>query len=90
MSHFQKKSDLVLKIDLENQIHDIHVMIRPGVNEFLKKMGKLYEIIIFTASVSKYADPLLDIIDKNHNCSHRLFREHCSMVGITYIKDLKN
>ena len=86
---FSKKSDLVLKIDLENQIHDIHVMIRPGVNEFLKKMGKLYEIIIFTASVSKYADPLLDIIDKNHNCSHRLFREHCSMVGITYIKDLK-
>jgi Dullard-like phosphatase family protein len=86
---FSKKSDLVLKIDLENQIHDIHVMIRPGVNEFLKKMGKLYEIVIFTASVSKYADPLLDIIDKSHNCSHRLFREHCSMVGITYIKDLK-
>ena len=86
---FSIKSDLVLKIDLENQIHDIHVMIRPGVNEFLKKMGKLYEIVIFTASVSKYADPLLDIIDKNHNCSHRLFREHCSMVGITYIKDLK-
>ena len=86
---FSIKSDIVLKIDLENQIHDIHVMIRPGVNEFLKKMGKLYEIVIFTASVSKYADPLLDIIDKSHNCSHRLFREHCSMVGITYIKDLK-
>ena len=86
---FSTKSDLVLKIDLENQIHDIHVMVRPGVNEFLKKMGKLYEIVIFTASVSKYADPLLDIIDKSHSCSHRLFREHCSMVGITYIKDLK-
>ena len=86
---FSIKSDLIIKIDLENQLHDIHVLIRPGVPEFLKKMAKLYEIVIFTASVSKYADPLLDIIDRNHSCSCRLFREHCSMVGITYIKDLK-
>ena len=83
------KSDLILKIDIENKIHDIHVLIRPGVQNFLKKLEKLYEIVIFTASVSKYADPLLDIIDKNNYCSHRLFREHCSMMGITYIKDLK-
>ena len=83
------KSDLILKIDIENKIHDIHVLIRPGIQNFLKKLAKLYEIVIFTASVSKYADPLLDIIDKNNYCSHRLFREHCSMMGITYIKDLK-
>jgi RNA polymerase II subunit A small phosphatase-like protein len=86
---FSIKSDLLFKIELENQLHDIHVLIRPGVKKFLQKMGKLYEIVIFTASVSKYADPLLDIIDRNHNCSCRLFREHCSIVGITYIKDLK-
>ena len=86
---FSIKSDLLFKIELENQLHDIHVLIRPGVQKFLQKMGKLFEIVIFTASVSKYADPLLDIIDRNHNCSCRLFREHCSMVGITYIKDLK-
>ena len=86
---FSIKSDLILKIELEDQLHDIHVLIRPGVQKFLQKMGQLYEIVIFTASVSKYADPLLDIIDKNHTCSCRLFREHCSMVGITYIKDLK-
>ena len=86
---FSIKSDLILKIELENQIRDIHVLIRPGVYKFLKKMSQLYEIVIFTASVSKYAEPLLDIIDKNHNCSCRLFREHCSIIGITYIKDLK-
>ena len=86
---FSIKSDLILKIELENQIRDIHVLIRPGVYKFLKKMSQLYEIVIFTASLSKYAEPLLDIIDKNHNCSCRLFREHCSIIGITYIKDLK-
>ena len=81
-------SDLILKIDIYNQLQDIHVLIRPGVQNFLKKLGKLYEIVIFTASISKYASPLLDIIDKDNICSFRLFREHCSMMGVTYIKDL--
>ena len=85
---FSIQSDVILKIDIENQIHDIHVLIRPGVQTFLKRLSKLYEIVIFTASVSKYADPLLDILDKDNNCSFRLFREHCSMMGMTYIKDL--
>ena len=83
-------SDLILKIDIYNQLQDIHVLIRPGVQNFLKKLGKLYEIVIFTASISKYASPLLDIIDKDNICSFRLFREHCSMMGVTYIKDLNN
>ena len=34
-----------------------------GVDQFLKRMGALYEIVIYTASLSKYADPLLDKLD---------------------------
>ena len=86
---FSKPSDIVIPIEIENEIHDIHVMVRPGVKEFLKKMEKLYEIVIFTASVSKYADPLLDIIDKKGYCPYRLFREHCSLINTTFVKDLK-
>ena len=85
---FSIQSDVILKIDIENQIHDIHVLIRPGVQTFLQRLSKLYEIVIFTASVSKYADPLLDILDKENYCSFRLFREHCTLMGMTYIKDL--
>ena len=70
---FSAPSDVIIKIEIENEVHDIHVMVRPGVNEFLEKMDKLYEIVIFTASVSKYADPLLDIIDENGYCPFRLF-----------------
>jgi len=64
-------------------------MVRPGVSEFLKNMGKIYEIVIFTASVSKYADPLLDIIDKEKNCKFRLFREHCTPINTCYVKEIK-
>ena len=86
---FNVDSDITLKIELENELHDIHVLVRPGVKEFLENMGKIYEIVIFTASVSKYADPLLDIIDKDKNCKFRLFREHCTQINTFYVKEIK-
>ena len=86
---FSAPSDVIIQIEIENEMHDIHVMVRPGVKEFLEKMEKLYEIVIFTASVSKYADPLLDIIDKKGFCPFRLFREHCSLINTTFVKDLQ-
>ena len=52
-------------------------------------MQKYYELIIYTASLSKYADPLMDILDANRACSGRLFREHCTFhQGMYYVKDL--
>lgn len=31
----------------------MYVIKRPGVDNFLKRMGELYEVVIFTASLSK-------------------------------------
>ena len=86
---FNIPSDVVINIEIENELHEIHVLIRPGVKEFLEKMSKLYEIVIFTASISKYAGPLLDILDKENFCSFRLFREHCTLINSSFVKDLK-
>ena len=86
---FDIQSDVVINIEIENEIHDIHVLVRPGVKEFLEKISKKYEIVIFTASISKYAGPLLDILDKNKLCSYRLFREHCTLINTSFVKDLK-
>ena len=86
---FNTPSDVVINIEIENELHDIHVLVRPGVKEFLEKMSKKFEIIIFTASISKYAGPLLDILDKDKNCSFRLFREHCTLLNSSFVKDLK-
>ena len=86
---FNIPSDVVINIEIEKELHEIHVLIRPGVKEFLEKMSKLYEIVIFTASISKYAGPLLDILDKEKFCSFRLFREHCTLLNSSFVKDLK-
>ena len=82
-------SDIILPIKIDDEVHNIHVLIRPGVNQFLSILSKFYEIIIFTASLSKYASPLLDIIDRNNYCCYRFYREHCTLINGIFVKDLK-
>ena len=82
-------SDIILNVVLENKPRDIHVLVRPGVEEFLYRMSRRFEIIIFTASLSKYANPLIDILDKRKVCKYRLFREHCTFINGAFVKDLK-
>jgi carboxy-terminal domain RNA polymerase II polypeptide A small phosphatase len=35
------------------------VIKRPGVDEFMKRVGELYEVVVFTASVSKVSSLIL-------------------------------
>ncbi len=84
-----EKSDIVLEVDFEGVMYNIYVLVRPFVKEFLMKVAKYFELVIFTASIPKYASPLLDILDKEKNIKHRLFREHCTSINELYIKDLK-
>ncbi len=44
--------------------------------------------MIYTASLSKYADPLLDLLDVKRVISQRLFRENCVFYDGHYVKDL--
>ena len=85
---FSIPSDITIKIEIEQEIYDIHVLVRPGVEKFIEIMKDYFEIIIFTASISKYADILMNIIDPNNYCPYRLFREHCSYINNNYVKDL--
>ncbi|PLW41279.1 hypothetical protein PCASD_10858 [Puccinia coronata f. sp. avenae] len=82
------QSDFVVPVEIENAVHNVHVIKRPGVDEFMRKMGALYEVVVFTASLSKYADPVLDMLDIHHVVKHRLFRESCYNHKGNYVKDL--
>jgi RNA polymerase II subunit A small phosphatase-like protein len=81
-------ADFVIPIVIEGCKHTVYVLKRPFVDDFLTEMGKIYEIVVFTASVSLYANPLLDLLDTNKVISHRLFREHCTFLDGSYVKDL--
>lgn len=58
-----EKPDIILPVDIEGWICHVYVLVRPGCIRFLEEMDKYYELTIFTASLSKYADPLLDILE---------------------------
>ncbi|KAH8555954.1 HAD-like domain-containing protein [Umbelopsis sp. PMI_123] len=85
---FISNPDYIVPVEIENQYHNVYVLKRPGVDEFLKIMGQLYEIVVFTASVAKYADPVLDILDTHKVISHRLCRDACYNHKGNYVKDL--
>ncbi|KAG2015993.1 protein phosphatase [Coprinopsis cinerea AmutBmut pab1-1] len=48
-----QQADFIVPVEIEYHWHHFHVLKRPGVDNFLKKMGELYEVVIFTASLSK-------------------------------------
>ncbi|KIY74310.1 NIF-domain-containing protein [Cylindrobasidium torrendii FP15055 ss-10] len=81
-------ADFVVPVEIEYHWHNVYVIKRPGVDNFLKKMGEIYEVVVFTASLSKYADPVLDKLDIHHVVKHRLFRESCYNHRGNYVKDL--
>jgi RNA polymerase II subunit A small phosphatase-like protein len=73
-------------VEIENQIHNVYVLKRPFVDEFMQRMGQIFEVVIFTASLSKYADPVIDNLDKCRVVRHRLFRESCINHRGSYVK----
>lgn len=82
------KPDITLNVDIESSKCSIYVLKRPHLEEFLEGVSKLYEIVIYTASLAKYANPLIDILDPNKHIKSRLFREHCTASATGFVKDL--
>ena len=63
--------------------------IRPGVVPFLEKVGKFYELIIFTAATQEYGDLLIDAIEENNvYFEHRFYRQHTVIIENDFVKDL--
>jgi len=83
-----KNPDLVLPVVIKGTTYRINVMIRPGTEEFLARMGELFEVVVFTASLAEYAEPLVKVLDTTNAVSYLLYRQHCTPVNGIYVKDL--
>lgn len=80
--------DYVIPVEIDGKLVDVYVLKRPWLDHFLATLAPRFEIVVFTASLSKYADPLLDLMDKSHYVRWRLFRESCFAYEGNYVKDL--
>ncbi|CCJ28521.1 unnamed protein product [Pneumocystis jirovecii] len=62
---------------------------RPYCDSFLRKVSKWYNVVIFTASVQEYADPVIDWLEQDRKLfKARFYRQHCTFRNGAYIKDL--
>ena len=51
-------ADFIVPVEIDNVIHQVYVLKRPFVDEFLCRMGELYECVLFTASLAKVSNIL--------------------------------
>ena len=80
--------DYIIPVEIDGNVTDVYVLKRPWVDYFMEEMGKVYEVVVFTASLAKYADPLLDLLDTGKVIKWRLFRESCYPFQGNYVKDM--
>lgn len=81
-------ADFEIPLEMQGETHTVYVKKRPGVDEFLKRVSEWYEIVVFTASLALYANPVMDLLDPQNLVQLRLYREHCVLVGGCYVKDI--
>jgi len=80
--------DFVVPVKIEDKTYKVYVAKRPHVDEFMRRVGELYEIVVFTASLAQYADPVIDLLDIHKVVDWRLFRESCTPFKGAYVKDM--
>ena len=76
-----------------NNIHSIKnkkLTLRPGLFNFLDRMKKIYEIILFTFSSPEYANPIIQLIEKNGKYfEHILYIEQASYNNDNFVKNIR-
>ncbi|KNE69153.1 dullard-like phosphatase domain-containing protein [Allomyces macrogynus ATCC 38327] len=84
-----RQPDHMVEVTIEHHRCLYYVYKRPHVDFFLQKVAEWYRVVIFTASMQEYADPVIDFMDPQRTiASDRFFRQHCRQHGGTYLKDL--
>jgi CTD small phosphatase-like protein 2 len=85
-------SDIKLMIKMQTgEIFEAGINIRPYALTLLHNLAAKFELILFTASHSSYANVVVDYLDPDKKLfQHRLYREHCyyTETGV-YVKDLR-
>ncbi|KAH9315225.1 hypothetical protein KI387_023852, partial [Taxus chinensis] len=82
-------ADFTFPVHFNLREHTVYVRCRPHLQLFMDTVADMFEIIVFTASQSIYAEQLLNVLDpKRKLIRHRVYRESCVFVDGNYLKDL--
>jgi len=86
----EEGGDAKVVFSVQGRSVEAAVRVRPFAQACLQVASQLFEVVIFTASLSSYADRVLDLLDPSGELiQHRLYRENCLMTEGYYVKDLR-
>ena len=94
----QNKKKYTLVLDLEDTIVNVKIdsegrllcRMRPGLQSFLNGIKPFYEIVSFTKLSKEYSDKIIEEIQgKRKIFDYNLYREHCTLVGTKFVKDVR-
>jgi len=77
-----------VEIQEKRKTRVFYLLKRPYLDLFLATMSQFYELVVFTASIKRYADAVIDIIDYNRVIERRYFRSTCTRSDGVFVKDL--
>ncbi|PVV02764.1 hypothetical protein BB560_002779 [Smittium megazygosporum] len=84
------KAHLRIEVIIEKMACLYYIYKRPYVDYFLRKVSEWYKIVVYTASIPEYANPVLNFLDPFNSLFHkRLFRDSCIPHNQSYTKDLR-
>ncbi|CAK72842.1 unnamed protein product (macronuclear) [Paramecium tetraurelia] len=81
--------DFLLNVFVQSQLFKVFVTVRPGVEAFIESLSEYFDVVLWTASLKEYADPVMDIIDPQKRIQTRLYRESCTPIKGGLTKNLK-
>jgi CTD small phosphatase-like protein 2 len=85
----KKPDHIITKILPDGSTLSLKVSIRPFAKDFIRTAAGLADVVIFTASVKNYADPIIDLLDPCREfVKLRLYRESCILTSHGFVKDL--
>ena len=85
-----KSANFDVELVVENQVFHYYVFKRPHVDYFLQKVAAWFNLAFFTASMSDYADPVIEWLTMGvrSSVSKKLFRNSCVNMDGVYLKNL--
>lgn len=83
-----KEWDFRLRVVIDRTPTVFYVSKRPFLDVFLQTAAMWYDLAIYTASLQRYADPLISNLDPNGLIKKRLFRSSCRKHAGNFVKDV--
>jgi Dullard-like phosphatase family protein len=80
--------DFTVTVPIEAQVYEAFIQKRPFVDDFIQAVLNLFYVVVFTASLRQYADPIIDQICPSLPAKQRMFRDDCTFKDGCFVKDL--